>query len=130
QPTELSQELMTTSSPWDELIADSTSSSGVLVPLFGGRTGDFFQPDSPFLQPGDGKTVVGELSPDARDLATRIKETFYAYSNRKTKDNRSAQTTLGPSEIGTPCDRRLALTVMGAAPVNPGGDGWAAFVGT
>lgn len=130
QPTELSPELMTTSSPWDELIADSTSSDGTLVPLFGGSTGLFLQPGSPFLQPGDGKVPSGELSPDARDLATRIKETFYAYSNRKTKDNRSAQTTLGPSEIGTPCDRRLALTVMGVPPVNPGGDGWAAFVGT
>lgn len=130
QPTELSPELMTTSSPWDELIADSTDSSGVLVPLFGGSTGLFLQPGSPFLQPGDGKVPSGELSPDARDLATRIKETFYAYSNRRTKDNRSAQTTLGPSEIGTPCDRRLALTVMGVPPVNPGGDGWAAFVGT
>lgn len=130
QPTELSPELMTTSSPWGELIADSTDSSGVLVPLFGGSTGLFLQPGSPFLQPGDGKVPSGELSPDARDLATRIKETFYAYSNRKTKDNRSAQTTLGPSEIGTPCDRRLALAVMDVPPVNPGGDGWAAFVGT
>jgi hypothetical protein len=66
----------------------------------------------------------------AKTLATQIKETFYAYSNRKTTDNRSAQTSLGPSEIGTPCDRRLAMSLMGIEPVNPGGDGWAAFVGT
>lgn len=131
QPTELSRELMTTSSPWDELIADSTSDSGVLVPLFGGSTGRFLQPGSPFMQPNDGKVPKPEAMGDhAKLLAARIKETFYAYSNRKTNDNRSAQTTLGPSEIGTSCDRRLALSVMGVPAVNEGGDGWAAFVGT
>lgn len=131
QPTELSPELMSTSSPWDELIADSTSSGGILVPLFGGRSGGFLQPGSPFMQPGEGKAPKPEeMSEHAKLLGQRIKETFYAYSNRKTKDNRSAQTTLGPSEIGTTCDRRLALTVTGVTPVNEGGDGWAAFVGT
>lgn len=105
----------------------------------------FLQPFSPFLQPTEWKPApmvflqppeyngpvkaepMGDL---AKDLAVRIKETFYAYSNRKTDDNRSAQITLGPSEIGTPCDRRLAMELMGVVPVNPGGDGWAAFVGT
>lgn len=106
---------------------------------------DFRQPGSPFLQPISlveprpeflqppeyAGPVKGEpMSDYAKELATRIKETFYAYSNRKTKDNRSAQTTLGPSEIGTPCDRRLAMSLMGIPAVNPGGDGWAAFVGT
>jgi hypothetical protein len=89
------------------------------------------QPFSYVLQPtlyaSPGKAVMGEL---AKELATRIKETFYSYSNRKSADNRSAQTTLGPSEIGTPCDRRLAMALLGVPPVNPGGDGWAAFVGT
>ena len=70
---------------------------------------------------------MGEL---ARLLAERIKETFFAYQHRKATDNRSAQTTLGPSEIGTPCDRRLAMALMNIPAVNPGGDGWAAFVGT
>jgi hypothetical protein len=37
---------------------------------------------------------------------------------------------MGPSEMGSPCDRRLALSLMRMPPVNPGGDGWAAFVGT
>ena len=105
----------------------------------------FHQPWSPFLQPTEWKepkpvflqppeyngpvkpAPMGDL---AKELATKIKETFYSYSNRKTADNRSAQVTLGPSEIGTPCDRRLAMTLMGIPAVNPGGDGWAAFVGT
>lgn len=70
------------------------------------------------------------MSEREQEIAARVKEIFYAYQNRKTNDNRSAQTTLGPSEIGTPCDRRLAMSLMGVEPVNPGGDGWAAFVGT
>jgi hypothetical protein len=108
-------------------------------------SGLFLQPFSPFLQPGEWtepKPVflqpppyegpakgepMGEL---AKELATKIKETFYSYSNRKTTDNRGAQTTLGPSEIGTPCDRRLAMALLGVPAVNAGGDGWAAFVGT
>lgn len=104
----------------------------------------YLQPFSPYLQPvpvppeknvylqppAYEATKAVKLDGEAKDLATRVKETFYAYSNRKTKDNRSAQTTLGPSEIGTPCDRRLAMELMGVPPVNPGGDGWAAFVGT
>lgn len=66
----------------------------------------------------------------AAEVAGRLKELFYAYDNRKTADNRSAQSYLGPSEIGTPCDRRIAMRLMRVPPVNPGGDGWAAFVGT
>lgn len=92
----------------------------------------FLQPFSPFLQPEayEGPVKAEPMGDLAKELATKIKETFYAYSNRKSTDNRSAQTTLGPSEIGTPCDRRLAMALMGIQPVNPGGDGWAAFVGT
>ncbi|MGW6255465.1 hypothetical protein [Streptomyces sp. NPDC055085] len=63
-------------------------------------------------------------------IAARFKETFFSYNNRRAADNRSAQTTLGPSEIGTECDRRLAMTLMGLPAVNPGGDAWASFVGT
>jgi hypothetical protein len=80
--------------------------------------------------PYEGPVKAAPMTEEAAKLAERIKETFYAYSNRKTKDNRSAQTTLGPSEIGTPCDRRLAMALLGVVPVNPGGDGWASFVGT
>lgn len=71
-----------------------------------------------------------EMSTDAASIAARVKELFYAYDNRRSADNRSAQATMGPSEMGTPCDRRLALSLMRMPPVNPGGDGWAAFVGT
>lgn len=125
----------------------SNSSSGSLPALKLGRrmSAVFSQPDSPYLQPPEwkepplvflqpeewtGTPKPGEMTPYAKEVAARIKETFYSYDNRKSSDNRSAQTTLGPSEIGTPCDRRLAMALMNVPPVNPGGDGWAAFVGT
>ncbi|AZM51823.1 hypothetical protein DMA15_03830 [Streptomyces sp. WAC 01529] len=66
----------------------------------------------------------------AERLVARMREVFYSFGNRKTNDNRSAQTTLGPSEIGSPCDRRLAMSLLRIPPVNPGGDGWASFKGT
>lgn len=76
-----------------------------------------------------GKPVV-PMTGKALEIASRMKELFHAYDNRQTGDNRSAQQTLGPSEIGSPCDRRIAMSLLRLPPVNPGGDGWAAFVGT
>lgn len=43
---------------------------------------------------------------------------------------RSQQTALGPSEIGTPCDRRLAYRLAGVPTVNHNRDPWPAIVGT
>lgn len=86
----------------------------------------------PFQQPSNkrkGKDEPKPMTGLAAEIAARLKETFYSYDNRRTSDNRSAQTHLGPSEIGTPCDRRLAMSLMQIPAVNPG-DGWAAFVGT
>lgn len=89
-------------------------------------------PASSFSQPAGRRSEqpAVEMSRDGAEIAARLKEMFYAYDNRRSSDNRSAQTTMGPSEMGTPCDRRLALSLMRMPPVNPGGDGWAAFVGT
>lgn len=75
----------------------------------------------------DGKPPLPEPTSEELELAARIKETFYAYTNRA---DRSQQSHLGPSEVGTPCDRRLALHMLGMRPVNPGGDNWASFKGT
>jgi hypothetical protein len=91
---------------------------------------EFRQPDPPFEQPGPLARVIAQAQPmtdRGREIAARIKETFYAYTNRL---DRSQQTSLGPSEIGTPCDRRIAMSVLRIDPVNPGGDNWASFVGT
>lgn len=87
---------------------------------------------SKFSQPAGRKSELPTvpMSTDGAAIAARLKELFYSYDNRRSSDNRSAQKTMGPSEMGTPCDRRLALSFMRMPPVNPGGDGWAAFVGT
>lgn len=73
------------------------------------------------------KPVKSEMDPFSAQVAARLKEIFYAYWNRQ---ERNVQATLGPSEIGSPCDRRLIMRLLGIPPVNPGGDGWAAFKGT
>lgn len=108
-------------------------------PVSGSTSSSFVTPSSkpetlstsPFMQPGViPPKVKSEMTELGKEIATRLKEIFYSYDNRKTSDNRSAQVTLGPSEIGTPCDRRLGMSLLGVPAVNPGGDGWAAFVGT
>lgn len=67
------------------------------------------------------------MSPIGLELAHRFKELFHAYTNRM---ERSQQPTMGPSEAGSPCDRRIAMSLLRWAPVNPGGDNWASWVGT
>lgn len=44
--------------------------------------------------------------------------------------SRSLQTAIGPSELGTPCDRRIAYRLAGAAEINEMRDPWPAIVGT
>lgn len=67
-----------------------------------------------------------EMEPGDAILAEQIKSLFFASQQL----GRSAQKRLGPSEIGTPCDRRLVMHALGFPSVNTGSDGWAAFVGT
>jgi uncharacterized Zn finger protein (UPF0148 family) len=43
---------------------------------------------------------------------------------------RSLQTNLGPSELGSPCDRRLGYRMAGTPECNNNRDPWAAIVGT
>lgn len=88
---------------------------------------------SRFAQPGKLPRASGStlpMSEFSQQLLTSMKEMFFHYNNRQTSDNRSAQTTLGPSEIGSPCDRRIVMSLLGVQPVAPGGDGFAAWLGT
>lgn len=43
---------------------------------------------------------------------------------------RSQQRRIGPSELGTPCDRRIGYRLAGAEPVNDRGPAWKPYVGT
>lgn len=92
----------------------------------------FLQPFSSISQPGEIPpriTLADAMSDRGKELAARLRETFYAYTNRDHGSNRSAQRTLGPSEAGSPCDRQIAMKLMNVTPVNPQ-EGWAPFVGT
>lgn len=100
-------------------------------------TGVEYQPphvseDDPFTAPPRVKAAseAWPMSKEGKQLADRLKEIFYSYVNRRDDDNRGAQSHVGPSEVGTPCDRRLAMSLMRHGRVNPGGDNWASFVGT
>lgn len=101
-----------------------------LAPLLG--DGSVLQPFSHISQPfpvPPRVRLAEAMSDRGKEIATRLRETFYAYTNRDAKGNRSAQRTLGPSEVGSPCDRQIAMKLMGIPPTNPQ-EGWAPFVGT
>lgn len=102
-----------------------------LAPLLG--DGSVLQPFSYICQPSPAPVKVSAkaaMGPEALERKARFQETFFAYNNRRSSDNRGAQVSLGPSEIGHECDRRLAMSLMNIPRVNPGGDGWAAWKGT
>ncbi len=103
----------------DQYAADLERARAAAPPMF-----------APPAQPSRGSAQAVPMSQFDQELCARLKEMFFHYDNRRSADNRGTQTHLGPSEIGTPCDRRLAMSLMRVPPVNPGGDGWAAFVGT
>lgn len=73
--------------------------------------------------------LADSMSDRGKMLAARLRELFYAYTNRDSSDNRSAQIKIGPSEAGSPCDRQIAMKLLGVKPTNPQ-EGWAPFVGT
>lgn len=76
---------------------------------------------NPFLAPGD--------SPDL-DLATNLKAEFTTMIRIYEEFTpRSMQMALGPSDLGTECDRKLAYKIAGVTGYNRG-DPWAAFVGS
>lgn len=84
---------------------------------------------APSKYPPRSNKPMRKMSEREQEIAGRIKEIFYAYTNRDSSDNRSAQKTIGPSEAGTPCDRQLAMKLLNIEPVNPQ-ESWAPFVGT
>lgn len=58
-----------------------------------------------------------------------VKEQVWAYENRPR--GRSAQASLGPSEFGTECERKLVYKLQGTTPFGHGsGANWPAIVGT
>lgn len=66
--------------------------------------------------------------PEASPIAAVLSEVVRSASARAP---RSRQRAVGPSEIGTPCARRLAYRALDVDPVEGGGgDPWASIVGT
>ncbi|MFD8117026.1 hypothetical protein [Streptomyces microflavus] len=94
------------------------------------RNPDLGEQPTLFNQPGSLRAPPVDVQPMTElgaEITARLKEMFHGFVHRQ---ERSQQTTLGPSEIGSPCDRRLAMSLLRMPRVNPGGDGWASFVGT
>lgn len=68
---------------------------------------------------------------DPNPAATRLKrdlQDIILWNERSSP--RSRQRAIGPSEVGDPCDRRIAYRIAGVDPVNVEGDPWPAIVGT
>lgn len=73
---------------------------------------------------GAPKAVVSQAS---LDLKKRLSD-IIAWADANSP--RSLQVAIGPSELGTPCDRQLAYRLAGWAEVNASMDPWPAIVGT
>lgn len=69
----------------------------------------------------------GGATPEALELKRELSK-IVLWNERESP--RSKQQAIGPSELGDPCDRRLAYRIAGATPVNLSTDPWPAIVGT
>ena len=79
----------------------------------------FRQPEAGWVKPA--------LQGVAGTLATDVIDTVKAASRRAP---RSLQVTVGPSELGTPCIRRLAYKLLAWPQPNADTDPWTAVIGT
>lgn len=74
------------------------------------------------------------LHPTCEPLQTHpdmaASEVFTAVGTSITQQPRSLQRRIGPSELGVPCDRRIAYKLGGVAEVNDRGVAWKPYVGT
>lgn len=66
------------------------------------------------------------VTAEAQVIANEVRDSLWWYSSQ----GRSAQVEIGASELGHPCDRRLALKMAGSPVFNARDLGWAAVVGT
>lgn len=66
-----------------------------------------------------------EINPEI--LATEL---FQMISDEITNQPRSQQKRIGPSELGVPCDRRIAYRLSGIDAINDRGPAWKPYVGT
>lgn len=71
--------------------------------------------------------LTGAAHPGAQALKHELSK-IIVWNERSSP--RSRQQSIGPSELGNECDRRLAYRIAGCAPVNLGSDPWPAIVGT
>jgi hypothetical protein len=70
-----------------------------------------------------------QLGPDPAAMALKQELSEIILWNEQSSP-RSLQKSLGPSELGDPCDRRIAYKIAGIPAVNIWADPWPAIVGT
>jgi hypothetical protein len=80
-------------------------------------------------------TNLGELFPPiteqrGADPTLLRDELLHGIRNAINNTPRSLQARIGPSEIGTPCDRKLGYKLTGTPEANATGDHWLATIGT
>lgn len=115
----------------------SATGSGVPLPTKTSGNGTAPSTDSPPSSSamfGDaGATVRAKprkrqpLAPGAEEIAVAFKELFWSHDASR---SRSMQVSVGPSEVGLECTRRLAYKLSNQPTVNYSKDGWAAWIGT
>lgn len=108
--------------PVDETVAGTTLPSSVPAGQILGPSA----PDAPkTVEQHEGRQMSNEEYAEAQ----WVKESMWRYENRPR--GRSSQAHLGPSELGSACDRKLVYRLTGTKPFAHGsGANWPAIVGT
>ena len=93
------------------------------------------RPDAPATLRPTADEVLGVDKPSGYKTADEVRAVLHARIGEAIADYckhrpRDTQKRIGPSEIGLPCDRRLAYKLLDWPRVNHGGDPFPSFVGT
>lgn len=126
-------------SPFAKLLREEVGDPGTVADVISGPAGSWDSPDGPPSSDEIAPPVSAPVKPlptperqgdgRAAAVAAWVQESMWGYENRPR--GRSAQAHLGPSEIGSECDRKLVYRLMGKIPAShSGGPKWPAIVGT
>lgn len=75
--------------------------------------------------------MVESVEDEAHSFSEILRETLIELILwQENRNPRAQQANIGPSEIGSPCDRQIAYRVAGVPEVNLRQDPWAAVIGT
>lgn len=116
-----------TAGPPGPVLRPVTDPPGTVQPVMPGTVVDSTKPSLAAFFAGTKSVQLAGNTPWAAQYAAELREILIDYA---VNTERNLQVHLGPSEIGTPCDRQVVGKLVGVPNTNHVTDPWPSFMGT